>query len=78
VHHSVRIEGSKTPTCMQLWIGGLHFTHFGQTVMHICGAHPVPVAEINCSNADTCIHKTYAMSYTLKQMSQYHIHCEKS
>jgi len=29
---------------MQLWIGGLHFTHFGQTVMH--SAHPVPVTEV--------------------------------
>ena len=32
VHHPLRTEGNKTP--MQLWIGGLHFTHFGQTVMH--------------------------------------------
>ena len=42
VHHPLRTEGNKTP--MQLWIGGLHFTHFGQTVMH--SAHPVPVTEV--------------------------------
>jgi len=41
VHHPLRTEGNKTP--MQLWIGGLHFTHFGQTVMH--SAHLVPVTE---------------------------------
>jgi len=42
VHHPLRTEGNKTP--MQLWIGGLHFTHFGQTVMH--SAHLVPVTEV--------------------------------
>lgn len=31
VYHPLRTEANKTP--MQLWISGMHFTHFGQTLL---------------------------------------------
>ena len=32
IHHPLSSEKNKTP--MQLWIGGLHFTQFGQRMLH--------------------------------------------
>lgn len=41
VQHPLRTEGNKSP--MQLWIGGLHATQFGQAILSNA---PDPVTEV--------------------------------
>ncbi|KAJ7391273.1 hypothetical protein OS493_019405 [Desmophyllum pertusum] len=44
IHHPLRTEQNKTP--MQLWIGGLHFTQFGQRMLQDA-QEPITQEEID-------------------------------
>lgn len=49
VHHPLSTESNRTP--MQLWISGLHFTHFGQTMLQNA-REPVTEEEIRQYGVD--------------------------
>lgn len=70
IHHPIRTEGNKSP--MQLWIGGLHNTQFGQAMM---SRAQDPVTEVILSTQNMfdnpCAHFINEMSTSNMLLAYY-------
>ena len=72
VHHPLRTEHNNTT--MQLWIRGLHFTHFGQRMLQDVQE---PVTEVCRKNMIDVLHYILLTTYFLQVILLLHIHVQR-